>query len=1036
MKTVIVGIILDLKKGISLLMMIFAVIPLYGQRINTDSLMAEATRLEEEGLYLLNKGDAESAFPKLLESARIVKDLQGKESLNYAKNLFFLSICHSRKAEFEKAINVATEAMEIIKNSQGTSEFYGLVLSYLASYYSGCSNYEKAIELENIAKTLFKESSPIENENYAMSLNNLAVYYSEIGKYMEAVTLVKKAIEIRGKLLGEKHPDYAMSLNNLANYYSFLGFNGKAVEVGKRAVEIRKAVLGINHPDYATSLNNLAVFNREIGNYSEALKLGTEAVEIRKIILGEHPLYAMSLANLASTNYCLGNYDKAIEHEHMAIEILKKHLGINNPRYAMALSNQALFKSRANDLTEAVKLEMESLRIRKSVLGSKHPDYASSLNNISTYYGELKKYSEAIHYLKKASKIRKKSLGIDHPDYIQSLSNLALYYFCTNKIDDAIRIGEDVAIATKNTLGPEHPEYARVLENLSSYHMKRNNYHKAIDEMNTSIDIRSKQIVTIFAGISSQRRYYYWNKEKEFFLFNYPKFAYKMPNPDLISNLYDKTALLAKGILLNTDVEMKKLIEEYGDPIIIDKYKDIQSNYEIYNAQATLPIANRIINTDSLKQAIERQEDELVRNVKIYGDYMRNLKLTWKDIRQSLKEDDIALEFLDFPVGEDSIMYVALTLKKSYSNPRMIPLFELRQLNRIQKNNYYSSPELAKLIWGPLEDELVGIKNVYFSPSGELHRLGIEYLATSEKEHIFDKYQMYRLSSTRQLVLDRKPLSRKKAVLYGGIDYNASLDTIMSVERLSKGIQNPFVGSIQVDSLSVRDSREYLEGTKIEADNISTSLKMHCWGCDYYTGANGTEESFKMMSGKSPSLLHVATHGFYMTETDVNKERKIAFHESKRSTDEHYVIREDKPMTRSGLLLAGCNHTLNHETIPEDSEDGILIAQEIASLDLRGLDLVVLSACETGLGDISSGEGVFGLQRGFKKAGANTIIMSLWKVSDKATESLMTYFYQFFLNGMTKYNAFSAAREKLRKECPPRQKKPDWAAFIMLDGIN
>jgi CHAT domain-containing protein len=166
------------------------------------------------------------------------------------------------------------------------------------------------------------------------------------------------------------------------------------------------------------------------------------------------------------------------------------------------------------------------------------------------------------------------------------------------------------------------------------------------------------------------------------------------------------------------------------------------------------------------------------------------------------------------------------------------------------------------------------------------------------------------------------------------------------------------------------------------------------------------------------------------------KEREYSLRNSNMNGIKESGYREEKPMTRSGLLLSGCNHALNHEDIPDNEEDGILTAQEIASLDLRGLDLVVLSACETGLGDIASGEGVFGLQRGFKKAGANTIIMSLWKVSDNATQTLMTTFYRYYLDGMSKYDAFSTARNELRKVCPPRQTKPDWAAFVMLDGIN
>ena len=134
--------------------------------------------------------------------------------------------------------------------------------------------------------------------------------------------------------------------------------------------------------------------------------------------------------------------------------------------------------------------------------------------------------------------------------------------------------------------------------------------------------------------------------------------------------------------------------------------------------------------------------------------------------------------------------------------------------------------------------------------------------------------------------------------------------------------------------------------------------------------------------------------------------------------------------------FSGCNRIIRHEQIPDEEEDGILTAQEISTLDLRGLDLVVLSACQTGLGDIISGEGVFGLQRGFKKAGAKTIIMSLWNVNDDSTMKMMTSFYHHYLEGMSKEEAFRAAQDELRKNSLPHQERPDWAAFIMLDGLN
>ena len=919
---------------------------IYGQTGNAGSLLKEAAKYEYFGDSCITAGNANFALDAFCKSARIRKEIQGIENVEYISDIYKISSCYAAMKNYDAAIKYGKEALEIVKHYFGNN-----------------------------------------NSVYPSLLYTIADYYSDLGNYDEAVRLGTEALNIRKEILGIEHPDYIASLDALALDYSELGNYAEAVRLGTEAVDLCEKIIGREHPAYAAALNNLAIHNYNLGNYAEAIRLGTKAIEIHKKNFGERDSnYAMSLGNLANYNSDLGNYTEAVRLGTEAMEIIRKNQGIDNSDYARALNNLAYYYSDLGNYTEAVRIATEAMEILKNHQNYKPHYYAASLNNLAFFNSHLGNYVEAVTLETKAMDIREKTLGINHPEYAKSLSNLACYN--------------------------------RNLEN----------YSEALKYALLSLKIKSDNIIRSFSALSSQRRSLYWDRIKNNFNKELYELCLKVSDPLLISSLYDKSALLAKGILLNTEIEMKKLIEESRDMSLVEKYQRIQINYEIFNKQNNLPISERNIDTDSLNQVIQKQEDDLISKSKVYGDYMRNLRLSWKDVQKALEKKDIAIEFLDFPIGEDSIMYIALTLKRGYKNPQMTPLFELRQLKKIQKNKYYRSPELAKLIWGPLD--------VYFSPSGELHRLGIEYLPTSEKEYIFDKYQMHRLSSTRQIVLDRKPLSRKKAVLYGGIDYNASKDTISSVKRSSKGIQIPFVGCIQVDSLSVRGSREYLEGTKIEADNISTDLKKHRWRCDYYTGVNGTEESFKIMSGKSPSLLHVATHGFYMTETDVNKEREIAFHESKRSTDKHHVIREDKPMTRSGLLLAGCNHTLNHETIPEDSEDGILTAQEIASLDLRGLDLVVLSACETGLGDISSGEGVFGLQRGFKKAGANTIIMSLWKVSDNATESLMTYFYHYFLNGMTKYNAFSAAREKLRKECPPRQNKPDWAAFIMLDGIK
>jgi CHAT domain-containing protein len=239
--------------------------------------------------------------------------------------------------------------------------------------------------------------------------------------------------------------------------------------------------------------------------------------------------------------------------------------------------------------------------------------------------------------------------------------------------------------------------------------------------------------------------------------------------------------------------------------------------------------------------------------------------------------------------------------------------------------------------------------------------------------------------------------------------------------------------------LSLRNSFEYLDGTKREADLIAEDMRQHSIPYSYYSGIDATEESFKLLDGTKPKTMHIATHGFYFTESEAEKTKfarpGIELMIEGGQKDGRSV--EDKPMTRSGLLFSGCNRAFRHEQIPEGEEDGILTAQEIAMLDLRGLNLVVLSACQTGLGDVVSGEGVFGLQRGIKKAGAKTIMMSLNKVDDEATRILMVEFYRNLMNGKTKYQSLKDAQKHLRQVENGKYDKPEyWASFILLDGLN
>ncbi len=1003
-----------------------------------------ATSLGNLASYYAQIGNYSEAIRLGTEAMLIRKAVLGTGHPDYAISLGNLAGYYAEFGNYSEAIRLGTEAMLIRKAVLGTGHpDYAISLGNLASCYEIIGNYSEAIKLDTEAMEIYKRSLGSEHPSYANSLGNLSLDYAKIGNYSEAIKLGSEAMEIHKRSLGTEHPDYANSLIFLSSYYAEVGRYSEAIKLGSEATEILKRNLGTEHPNYATSIDNLSLFYSYVGNYSDAIRLGTEAMLIRKTVLGtEHPYFANSLSNLSLFYSKVGNYSEAIKLGSEATEILKCSLGSEHPDYAKSLNSLACFYSEVGNYSEAIRLGTEAMLIRKASLGKEHPYYANSLYNLAVYYSKIGNYSDAIRLGTEAMEILKKSLGKEHPEYAFSLGNLAVFYARIGNYSEAIRLETDAMLIRKAVLGTKHPYYANSLYNLAISYAEVGNYSEAFKYLQHYLNNTQSFVLQNFTELSSRNQESMWSSiyALDFNTF-LPYLVSKYNTNQTVSELYNKSCLFSKGILLNTSIEIQKLILESGDPVMIDKYNALSANISIYNKLIEKPIKERYMNADSLNRVIEQQEMVLARESKAYGDYTHNLTISWKDVQRGLGDFDIAIEFLDFPIyNADSTMYVALTLRKDYDSPHLVTLFEKKQLKSIPENVYYTQDAVANLVWKPLEEELKDVKNIYFSPSGELHRIGIEYLPISKTENICDVYSFHRLSSTRQLAIIQDESKGKNTIIYGGINYDEKSKTIPTDSTSTKGhvLRSAFSFRANVDSLSLRNSYDYLEGTKKEADMIAKDMEQHCVPYIYYSGTDGTEESFKKLDGTRPKMMHIATHGFYFTEAETQKSQ-FAGPEIELLNDgglQTGRIVEQKPMTRSGLLFSGCNRTVCHERVPDEEEDGILTAQEISMLDLRGLDLVVLSACQTGLGDIISGEGVFGLQRGFKKAGAKTIIMSLWNVNDESTMKMMTSFYHHYLEGMSKENAFRTAQDELRKDSPSQQERPDWAAFIMLDGLN
>lgn len=605
--------------------------------------------------------------------------------------------------------------------------------------------------------------------------------------------------------------------------------------------------------------------------------------------------------------------------------------------------------------------------------------------------------------------------------------SLMRVYSRRKEYDKAFEAADMISQIVKEMYDDRHDTYITLRYSMAQFSALMFRKEEATSLMSEFIRLKSQQVALQLSQRNRRNREVYWQQQAHWFEELIPGFVSKVRFPELIARLYDVT-LFMKGLLLNTEMEVVDLIAESDDSLLNAKYQKLQHDRMMLLQLYQTPQAKRTVGSDSLEAAIHSQEYELMggmqrKNLDVLS---ANLQTSWRQVRQHLGKKEAAVEFLTVPKG-DSVLYIALTLHHNDSVPELTELFTHSRLVALSPHDCYETTALYDMLWGKMEQRLKGVGRVYFSPAGLLHRIGIEYLpGTKEREYV-------RLSSTRELVRQYDETVRWNAMLYGGLQYERSEEEGIDRPQHTNG-----KGVIPVlrDLPTLRQLRSavaelpILEGTYREVMAIDSLLDRQQIPVKTMTGEEGTEESFKALSGGDVTLLHISTHGFYLPDDQPTPAA---------CTDDDAVSvsrqsKEDLSLSRSGLLLAGVSDGLLHDDLV--GEDGILTAKEIARMDLRRMKMVVLSACETGLGDIN-GEGVFGLQRAFKKAGAQSLLVSMWKVDDEATQILMTEFYRNLINGHMKRQALLAAQQHLRGIDNGKYDKYEyWAAFVLLDAMN
>jgi CHAT domain-containing protein len=1020
----------------------------------------------------------DKALEAIVAAEAIVLKKIGPESAIYGK------ICHNYGRLFQSSNNLEEaekwylKAIDIRGKILGKDHpDYGSSLNNLGNVYLFTGKYDKAEPLYLAALGIREKTVGKEHPDYAGIAINLGSVNLQMNRIKEAEPFLLEAQYIfETKLNDRNHPFYWNCMRLLANLYKKKGEYKKSEQL---LLEIKSHVekeYGKGHLLYAQSLTNLGLFYLSLGNYESVEPLYLEALAIQENVLGKNSSERANTLNLLGVYYNLnGNTQKAIEMFLESKYIRENTEGKNfKVEYAGLLINLGeLYTNEGNKDKEAEAFLLEAKDFFEVKLNNRnHSYYGNCLVDLARLYGQQGYNEKAEMFYLQAIDAQKKSLGEENPDYAMKLYNLGEFYQNTGQYEKAETLLLEARNIWAKTLGTEHPNYEMSLNLLGLLYERLKKHSLSQPLLAEGAALGAARLVKSNAYLSERELAIYKNAYQNSAitmgncLFTRPRVAGEI-QAGILPSLAFNQSLFYKGFLLNTSGRLHNLAD--NNPEVAE----INSRFKNYRRQLAAEYAkpiNERIEVAALEEKADAAEKELASRIlgTGYAEAIRQVK--WQDVQATLKAGEAAIEFVDFKVDfpnkTDSIMYAALVLvplpavglskEGGAEQPQFIPLFEAKQLETLLKptgkqkvdwvNQLYAetgNPQtsLYELLWRPLEPALAGVQTIYFSPSSQLHRLNLGAIAIppvlrgpSEATTLGERYRLIEVGSTRQLVTGSgQHAAGNDAMLFGGIQYeldstaiasaNTNLEYNLSASR-NRGLD--FAGT---DSTLRGGKWKYLPWTKVEVTALDGILAKAGFKATLHKDYEASEEAFKSLGVNQPSprILHLATHGFFFPDPKTADGKRLT-----EDGSEPVFKMSDHPMIRSGLLLAGSNYAWEKgKPFKPEAEDGILTAYEISQMNLSNTELVVLSACETGLGDIQGNEGVYGLQRAFKIAGAKYLIMSLWQVPDFQTQQLMSAFYRNWLQDkMSIPDAFRTAQQAMQLKF----KDPFfWAGFVLVE---
>ena len=964
--------------------------------------------------------------------------------------------------EYGKAEPLFKQSLEISKKVHGENDpDFALGLNNLANLYSETGRYAEAEPLYLRALEIIRAGAGEDNAFYVKSLNNLASLYKRMGNYVEVEPLYKKAADILLKISGEGRPDYAIVLNNLAGYYYLLGRYPEAESTYQKSLDAARKAVGEQHPIYARTLNNLGSVYEAMGNYARAEQLYRQALQTITSKSGKDSTdAAAALNNLGGLYKTIGDYPKADSFYHQSNEIWRAAVGEKHPEFAASLHNMADLYYWMGKFDEAEQLYLKVLEIQRSSLGEKHPDVALSLQNLAVVYVKMGRYPEAESLYRQSLDIWKSALGNRNPNVALALQNLALLCVKMGRYEEAEPLYREALEIYIAVLGKDHPDVATTLNNLAALCAATSREGQALELMKQAESIYDRLIWQVFTFASETQRMGYiavLRGDMDSFL-------------SLISQyLSNSPAAVADGLdmVLKRKAIVAEAMAAQRDAILGGRYPDLAPALRRLRTLNT-QIAQRIMSgpgpegPEAHRQLLEKWKAEKEGLEVFLAGRIPEIDLERKlneanraKVAGALPEGTVLVEFVRFnpfdfkaipakgqPVWKPARYLAFVLLPGQPDNIRMIDLGEADPIDdmisdfrgeitgQAEKPNAQAErggraavmdvgPKLREALFDPLEKVLGGRKRLILAPDGDIYDLPFNVLPADKERCIIDDYHISYVGVGRD-------------ILRFGTGFNPGASAPMVIADPDYDLETG-AKSVQTDTGATLERRfrdifpshfERLPGTRVEGERIAAML-----GVKALEGGAATKRSVE--DARSPGILHIATHGFFLPD----QRRPPGGKEFQAYRGRIGVANLAGPQSRglenpllgSGLVLAGYNPWRKGEVLTLEVDDGILTAEDATGLDLLFTDLVVLSACQTGRGVIKAGEGVFGLRRAFLLAGAKTLLMSLWKIPDEETQMLMEGFYKRVLEGKPRAEALREAQLEVRAVSP---EPLFWGAFI------